>query len=148
MKIILSCKSGPELLELICLENSWLHEEVLLYTDKTNQVSALKDSYRIKYASRVGLNPFLFLKSLIDSLSLVLKEKPEIVIAVASSTTFWLLFFAKIFGSKLVVIEPFYHVNFSGFFARIVYRFADLFLVQWEDLLDKYPKAEYVGRVF
>jgi beta-1,4-N-acetylglucosaminyltransferase len=31
---------------------------------------------------------------------------------------------------------------------RILYRFADLFFVQWPELLAAYPKAVYEGRLF
>jgi len=31
---------------------------------------------------------------------------------------------------------------------KIVYKFADLFIVQWEEMLEEYPKAKYVGGVF
>jgi len=29
---------------------------------------------------------------------------------------------------------------------RIVYRFADLFIVQWPQLQERYPRAVYAGR--
>lgn len=31
---------------------------------------------------------------------------------------------------------------------KLVYKFADLFLVQWEDMLKLYPKAKYFGSLF
>ena len=31
---------------------------------------------------------------------------------------------------------------------KLVYKFADLFVVQWESMLKLYPKAKYFGGIF
>ena len=40
------------------------------------------------------------------------------------------------------------NANNRSLTGRLVYPFADLFLVQWESLLELYPKAKYVGGIF
>ena len=57
-------------------------------------------------------------------------------------------FNGKLFGSKVVFIESFakrYDANLSG---KMVYPIADVFMVQWESMLEVYPKAIYKGGLY
>ena len=54
----------------------------------------------------------------------------------------------KIFGSKIIFIETIANMNTKTVTGKLVYKFADLFLVQWEDMLKLYPKAKYFGSLF
>lgn len=50
-------------------------------------------------------------------------------------------------GVKIIFSESFacvYHMSLTG---KILYTFSDLFCVQWNDLKEKFPKAEYIGRL-
>ena len=51
-------------------------------------------------------------------------------------------------NTKVIYLETFARVNDRSLTGRLVYPIADLFLVQWESLLEFYPKAKYVGGVF
>ena len=54
----------------------------------------------------------------------------------------------KIFGSKIIYIETFANRNRKTATGRLVYPIADLFIVQWEELLKIYPKAVYGGAIY
>ena len=47
----------------------------------------------------------------------------------------------KIFGSKIIYIETFANRNKKTATGRLLYPIADLFIVQWEEMLKLYPKA-------
>ena len=83
---------------------------------------------------------FIFLKDAV----LFLKEKPDCVISTGALTTFPACVLAKIMGKKIIYIESFARVNSASLTGRLVYRFADLFLVQWEETMQFYPKAVYI----
>ena len=52
------------------------------------------------------------------------------------------------FRTKLIFLETVTRPKTPSFTARIVYPMTDLFLVQWETLLEKFgPKAQYRGRI-
>ena len=55
---------------------------------------------------------------------------------------------AKIFGSKIIYIETFANINTKTITGKLVYHFADYFVVQWEEMLKLYPKAEFGGWIF
>ena len=54
-------------------------------------------------------------------------------------------YLGKIFGSKIIYIETFANINKKTATGRLIYPIADLFLVQWEEMLELYPKAKYRG---
>ena len=54
----------------------------------------------------------------------------------------------KIFGSKVIYIETFANTNKKTATGRLIYPIADLFIVQWEEMLKLYPKAKYEGRIY
>lgn len=76
------------------------------------------------------------------------KEKPDFVITTGALIAFPFCIFAKLRGTKIIYIESFARVNNQSLTGKLVYPFADLFLVQWEPLLKFYPKAKYVGGIF
>ena len=49
----------------------------------------------------------------------------------------------KIFGSKIIYIETFANHHKKTATGRLIYPIADLFIVQWEEMLEIYPKAVY-----
>ena len=57
-------------------------------------------------------------------------------------------FLAKLLGVKVIYIETGSRVFALSTSGRIVYRFADLFFVQWQELLALCPKAIYAGRLW
>ena len=53
-----------------------------------------------------------------------------------------------LFKSKIIYIETFAKINSKSKTGSLVYKFADLFIVQWEDMLKLYPKAIYKGGIY
>ena len=51
-------------------------------------------------------------------------------------------------GIKVVYIESFARVYNPSLTGKLVYNLADLFMVQWEDMLERYPKAMLGGEMF
>jgi beta-1,4-N-acetylglucosaminyltransferase len=54
---------------------------------------------------------------------------------------------AKLLGIRVIYIETGSRVFALSSSGKILYRFADLFFVQWSELLPLYPKAVYAGRL-
>ena len=66
-----------------------------------------------------------------------------------SSLGFWLSDKkTKIFGSKIIYIETFANRNTKTATGKIIYKFADLFIVQWKEMLELYPKAKLGGSIY
>jgi len=54
---------------------------------------------------------------------------------------------AKLLRSKVIFIETGSRIHALSTTGRIVYRFADLFFVQWQELMRVCPLAIYAGRL-
>ena len=55
---------------------------------------------------------------------------------------------AKINRKKLIYIESFAKVNSPTLSGKLLYKFADVFYVQWESMIDIYPKARFIGYIY
>ena len=82
------------------------------------------------------------------SLWIYLKFRPQIVITTGTHTAGPMCCIAKILGSKVIYIETFANRNTKTQAGRLLYYIADVFIVQWEEMLNIYPKAIYLGGVY
>ena len=57
-------------------------------------------------------------------------------------------YLGKIFGSKIIYIETFANRNTKTATGRLIYPIADLFIVQWKEMLKIYPKAVLGGSIY
>jgi len=94
---------------------------------------------------------FTTLISLLHSLVLVLKIRPQLIICNGPGTCVPLCaaaFLYKILGlmnTQIVFVESFCRVQHMSLTGRLLYYIADRFIVQWAPLLDNYPRAEMLG---
>ena len=107
--------------------------------------------YRVKKAVRPYSYFFDKLYTLpanfFQSLYVYLKERPNAIVSAGPGTAILISFIGKLFGSKIIFIESWSRVRSFSSSGRIIYKFADLFFVQWEDMKELYPKAVYAGRL-
>jgi hypothetical protein len=56
-------------------------------------------------------------------------------------------FLGKLIGAKVIWLDSITNVNKLSLSGRMVRHIADLFLVQWPGLVEKYSNVEYAGAV-
>jgi UDP-N-acetylglucosamine:LPS N-acetylglucosamine transferase len=76
---------------------------------------------------------------------ILLKEKPDVIITTGAHTCVPMCYLGKIFKKKIIYIESFAKVKTPNLSGKLVYPIADLFIVQWPELLKYYPKGKYLG---
>ena len=91
---------------------------------------------------------FIFLFMCIKSLYLFIKIRPKVVITTGTHSAVPMCYIAKLFGKKVIFIETFANRNSKTLSGKLVYPIADLFIVQWEEMLKLYPKAVYGGAIY
>ena len=85
----------------------------------------------------------------LQSCHFLLKYKPDVIISTGSGEMYPLLWFGKkIFKKKIIFIESFAKVNSCNKTGIATYKFADVFIVQWESMLQYYPNAKYYGGIY
>ena len=82
------------------------------------------------------------------SLFYFIKYRPKYIVTTGTHTAGPMCCIGKIFGSKIIYIETFANINTKTKTGSLIYKFADLFVVQWKDMLKLYPKAIYGGKIF
>lgn len=76
------------------------------------------------------------------------KEKPDYVITTGTYISLPFMVYCKLHHKKLIYIETFARVTDTTKAGRFMYKFADLFIYQWEPLKKYYPKGIYGGSIY
>lgn len=135
----------------MCLRSIAQEQDTFYVTEEGGQArdSSLEPLYLLPQINRRQKDfPWRFLKLLISAGKIILREKPDVVVTTGALVSFPFCVLGKVLGAKVIYLETFARVNDRSLTGRLVYPIADLFLVQWESLLEYYPKAKYVGGVF
>jgi beta-1,4-N-acetylglucosaminyltransferase len=156
MNIYLVSSPGGHLTETLSLMETFGDADVYVITlDFPNMkgvvVEGVKELYRIKllfgYSIKFGL-PLTLLKSFFEMTWIFLKRRPHVIISTGSEIALPAFLIGKfIFRSKVIYMECFTRIQTLSGTGKAVYRFSDLFLVQWPELAAKYEKASYEGRL-
>ena len=157
-KVLFISSTGGHLDELLQLRSMFEKYDYHIITEKLKSNYSLKEKYPnrvnyLLYGSYTTLKnrlvyPFKLIYNTFKSFFLYLKIRPEYVITTGAHTAGPMCLIAHIFGSKIIYIETFANSITQSKTGRIVYKFADLFIVQWESMLTLYPKAKYGGWIF
>lgn len=83
-----------------------------------------------------------------QALRIWVKERPEFVITTGSLIAVPFLVFCKIFRKKFIYIETFARVKNASRTGKFMYKYADLFIYQWETLESVYPKGVFGGSIY
>jgi UDP-N-acetylglucosamine:LPS N-acetylglucosamine transferase len=92
-------------------------------------------------------SPIRALKTLIKSLSISRKERPDVVITTGSLPLAIFSLACKLFGTKIIWIDSVSQVSQISVSGRLVKPFADLFFVQWPELAKAYGDVRYDGEL-
>lgn len=150
-KLCFVSSSGGHWEELMCLLPLTEAYDACFVTEEGGQAAdgRLPKVYTLPQINRKEKG-FLghFLKLFAESWRILRQEEPDAVITTGALLAYPFCLLAKLRGKKVIYIESFARVHNKSLTGRLVYPFADLFLVQWESMLKCYPKAKYVGGIF
>lgn len=157
-KVLFISSTGGHLEELLQLKSLFNKYDYYIVTEKTKSNLSLLNKYpnRVSfliYGSYTSLlnkikYPFKLIFNTFKSLFLYLKIKPKYIVTTGAHTAGPMCLIGHIFGSKIIYIETFANSISKSKTGKIVYNFADLFIVQWESMLKVYPNAKYGGWIF
>ncbi|NOY16390.1 MAG: hypothetical protein GXP23_05570 [Gammaproteobacteria bacterium] len=137
------CSSGGHLSEaLAAIEKINVpHYFVIFY--EPHVVSRLRDE-EVHYVIDPHKSP-IGVKNLWQSSILFFRKRPKVIISTGAGIALSTCILGKIFGSRIIFIETGARVTSPSRTGLIMYRVADLFIVQWKPMLKVYPKAIYGG---
>ena len=154
-KVLFISSTGGHLDELMQLKPMFEKYDYHIVTEKTKSNLNLKNKFPNKVSFLVyGTKdhmityPFKLLFNCFKSLFIFIKIRPKFIVSTGAHTAGPMCCLGKIFGSKIIYIETFANSKTKSATGSIVYKFADLFIVQWEDMLELYPKATFGGWIY
>lgn len=151
LKVCFVASSGGHWEELMCLKTVAMEHDSFFVSEAGGQIedSKLKRVYTIPQINRKEKNFLLhFVKLFKRAKEIIDIENPDVIITTGALMVFPFCVIAKLKRKKVIYIESFARVKNKSLTGRLVYYISDLFLVQWEPLLNLYPKAKFVGGIF
>lgn len=154
-KVLFIASAGGHLNELMQLEPMFQNYDFYLITEKIKSNMSLKKKYEKKVSFLVFGSkdhmltyPFKFLYNCIKTVFLFIKIRPKVVVTTGTHTAVPMCYLAKLFGRKVIFIETFANSTTKTLSGKLVYPIADLFIVQWESMLELYPNAVFGGWIY
>lgn len=146
-KICLTSSAGGHLHELLLAikdvdtENSYW---VMYDSPHVRKFCADKKHYFVMNTSPT--NKLTWVANAVKSLMVLLWERPDVIISTGAGVSFPTMWLGKkIFGTKVIYIASAADVTKPARTPYRAYSIADLFLVQWPEMLDIFPKAKLIG---
>lgn len=147
VKVLLISSSGGHFDELRTLSALNDRYELIWVTEKVNyQYDA--DYYLIATGSKDILFPLKMLINSIKSIYIWFRKRPDFVISTGTMVAIPMLMISKFMKRKIVYIETIARINDGTKTGLFIYKYADLFIIQWESLREIYPNAVYGGSIF
>ena len=149
LKVCLVGSSGGHLTHLYMLKPFWQDKDRFWVTfDKEDARSLLKGEkmYSVYYPSNRSIKALLI--NTWRALKILPKEKPDLIISSGAAPAIPFFWIGKLMGAKTIYIEVFDRIDADTKSGRFCYKYADEFFVQWEEMLNVYPKAKNIGHIF
>lgn len=154
-KVLFIASTGGHFSELMQLSPMFKKYDYHIITEKTKTNTNLVDKHpgRVNYLiygtkDHLFSYIFKFLANCFKSLFLYFKIRPKVIITTGTHTAVPMCYLGRLFGSKVVFIETFANSKTKTLSGKLVYPIANVFLVQWEEMLELYPKAIYKGGIY
>ena len=147
-KVMFIASTGGNLTEILELSPCFSKYNFSLVTEKTKSNLCLKQKYPGKvhfiisgtYTTKKAklIYPFKLLCNCFISLFLLLKLRPSVIVTTGSHNVGPMCALGKIFRKKIIFIETFANCESPTKAGKIIYKFADYFIVQHKEMLKYY----------
>lgn len=144
MTVCVICSAGGHLSEALAAVAEVTAECYFVTYDEPHVRDRLTGR-EVFYVVDPHISPLLYLKNAWQSLRILLRKRPKVIVSTGAGIALATCFLAKLAGKKIIFIENGARVTTPSRTGRLIYPIADLFIVQWKPLLRHYPKAVYGG---
>lgn len=145
LKICLISSHGGHLYELMKATDNVIGSKyfVTYRTAHTQQLLAEQTRY---FVIDPHLSKWKYLLNACQSFRHIFIERPDVVISTGAGIAIpTMLICKKFLGTKIIYIESAACVEEASKTGSFMYKYSDLFLVQWPEMLNHYEKSVYAG---
>ncbi|UJL45814.1 polysaccharide biosynthesis protein [Virgibacillus sp. NKC19-16] len=146
-KICLISSSGGHFEQLKMLDVLSENYDVFWVTENADYGVSADYLMRQTRPSRIA-NLIIMIFNFMLAIKIWMKERPDYVITTGTLVALPMAILAKVFKKKLVFIETFARIYDGTRAGKLMYKHADLFIVQWESLKEIYPEAVFGGSIY
>lgn len=152
-KVLFISSTGGHLSEMLQLSPLFEKYDYHVITEKTKSTAKLKEKHKIDFLA-YGTKDYIFkyifkfTYNVFKSAWLFFKIRPKVIVTTGTHTAVPMCYIGKLFRSKIIFIETFANRTSKTLSGKLVYPIADLFIVQWEEMLKHYPKAVFGGWIY
>lgn len=148
-KFLIVGSSGGHLTHMYMLKDIWSkHDRAWVTFNKADANSILKDERKYWCHYPTNRNIPNLIKNTILAIKILKKERPDVIISSGAAVAMPFFLLGHLFGAKLIYIEVFDRIDKPTISGKFCYKFADKFIVQWEEQLKVYPNAINLGQIF
>lgn len=147
MKICIAASAGGHLTEALQLAEVWKGKEHFFISDKRINAISLAQKEKVYFILPSRRNYFKFGISFLQSLYIILKERPSVIISTGAEIGYPALLIGHYLGIKTIYIETLARINSPSLCGKLIYGKCDHFYVQWEESKKFFPKAKYIGSI-
>jgi beta-1,4-N-acetylglucosaminyltransferase len=152
IKICIACSAGGHFSEALKATGDLTYEKYYVtYRNALTERFSINNKVHFVTHPRhcfFILRAILFIRNFVESALILIKEQPNLIISTGADVAVATCIIGKLLGKKLIYIESGGYVTSKSLSGRLVYPFADLFIVQWEPALKNFPHAKYGGPLF
>jgi UDP-N-acetylglucosamine:LPS N-acetylglucosamine transferase len=148
LKICLVASAGGHTSQLLELSESWSGNHTFWITTASalrEMLSKYGQVYVVGECNRE--HPLRVLRVLALCMSIIIRQRPDVVISAGAAVGCITCFLGWLSGAKIIWLDSITNVDRISLSGRMVRYIADVFLVQWPELAQKYSKVEYAGEV-
>ena len=145
--ICLIGSAGGHMQQLLEIKNSFVEFNHFYVTFYSPIFIDFKENNKIYYIKDASKSIYNLLVNVFQSAFILIKERPSLIISTGAGVAVPTLLLGYIFNIKIIYIELFCQVNHFTKTGNLIYRIADLFIVQSRVLQTRYPKAIYLSDI-
>lgn len=128
--------------ELLELQSAWDAHDVFFITYHSKRTPPARSYTFPNLTSR----PWHALPVLVQAVRILARERPDWVVSNGAELAVPVFIAARMLGTRTLFIESLCRVESPSLTGRLIYPLANVFLVQWPQLVDRYgPRARYEG---
>ena len=147
--LCLVASGGGHLRQILDLEPFWREHSYVLVTEDTALGRTLRESHPCHFVDHVALGQARLgapirmavaaVRSLFQSLRIIMRERPDIVITTGAGSCFFTVLWARLFGARIILIDSFARFDGPSAFARIAGPLAHVRIAQSPGSAEKWP---------
>lgn len=151
-KVMFVSSKGGHFNELMQFEPLFKDYDVTIVTEAPKNKKKFKEKhkkYKMHFLLRCSnykiINVFKVFIDCFISLYYFIRFRPKYIVTTGAFAAGPISCIGKIFRCKIIYIETMANINTPTKTGKKLYKIADLFIVQWESMLEVYPNAVYGG---